>query len=112
MGQPITVLSTTVEAGVVAFHTDRAITGQDGARFSSGDDAAEAGTIPGALASKLFTADEAINHVFIASNQVDGTGIISRCSGFGASLQVAVLMSRPLSPTHDIGAPKVSNKPR
>ena len=89
MGQPITVLSTTVEAGVVAFHTDRAITGQDGARFSSGDDAAEAGTIPGALASKLFTADEAINHVFIASNQV----VVGRADGWDeASLAIAAEM--------------------
>ena len=86
MGQPITVLSTTVEAGVVAFHTERARTGQDGAQFSSGDDAAEAGTIPGALASKLFTADEAINHVFIASNQV----VVGRADGWDeASLAMA-----------------------
>jgi hypothetical protein len=70
MGQPITVLSTTVEAGVAAFHTDRAITGQDGAVFASGEDAADTGTIPGDLAAKLFESDEAINHVFIASNQV------------------------------------------
>lgn len=86
MGQPISVVSTTVEAGVAAFHTDRTVTGQDGAGFTSGDDAAEAGTIPGDLASKLFASDEAINHVFIASNQI----VVGRQDGWDeASVAVA-----------------------
>ena len=86
MGQPITVVSTIVEAGVAAFHTDRAMTGQDGTGFASGDDAVEAGTIPGDLASKLFASDEAIDHVFIASNQV----VVGRENGWDeASLAVA-----------------------
>ena len=86
MGQPITVLGTTVEAGVAAFHTDRAMTGQDGAGFSSGEEAADTGTIPGDLAAKLFESDEAVNHVFIASNQV----VVGRKTGWDeASLAVA-----------------------
>ena len=91
MGQPITVVSTTVEAGVAAFHTDRTVTGQDGVGFSSGEEAADTGTIPGDLAAKLFESDEAVNHVFIASNQV----VVGRETGWDeASLAVAAEIVR------------------
>jgi len=86
MGQPITVVSTTVEADVVAFHTDRAITGQDGVSFASGEEAAAAASLPGDLAAQLFESDEATSHVFIASNQV----VVGRESGWDdASLATA-----------------------
>ena len=68
MGQPITISGTTVDGAVAAFHTDRGITGQDGVSFASAD--ASDGSFPGDLAARLFGADEAIDHVFIASNQV------------------------------------------
>ena len=70
MGQPITVTSTTVDNEVAAFHTDRGVTGQDGAAFASGDEAAKAGSPPGDLAGQLFASDDAITHVFISSNQI------------------------------------------
>lgn len=70
MGQPITVVSTTVEGDVAVFHTDRGITGQDGVAFASGDEAAESGSFPGDLSARLFASDDAVAHVFIASNQV------------------------------------------
>lgn len=69
MGQSIEVASTTV-GNVVMFDTDRSITGQDGAVFSSREDAAEADDFPSVLAVRIFDADAEIDHVFIASNQV------------------------------------------
>lgn len=70
MGQPITISGTTVDGPVAAFHTDRTITGQDGVAYPSVESAAADGTFPGGLAERLFGADESIDHVFIASNQV------------------------------------------
>jgi len=70
MGQPITVSAATVDGDIAVFDTDRSITAQDGATFGSADDAANADSIPGDLAGRLFTSDDAVAHVFIASNQV------------------------------------------
>jgi hypothetical protein len=70
MGQPITIDSRTIDGMVAAFHTDRSITGQDGAVFGSVEVAADSGSLPGDLAARLFESDSAINHVFVASNQV------------------------------------------
>jgi hypothetical protein len=70
MGQPITIDSRTVDGTVAAFHTDRSITGQDGVAFASADVAGDSKSLPGDLARQLFESDDAINHVFIASNQV------------------------------------------
>lgn len=70
MGQPIDISGRTVDGDVAAFHTDRAITGQDGIGFSSGDEAARNDTFPGDLAGRLFEGVEGVDHVFIASNQV------------------------------------------
>lgn len=70
LGQPITVQPTTV-AEVTIFDTDRSITGQDGAGFSRPEALPETpGSIPEDLATRLFAADEAIDHVFVASNVV------------------------------------------
>lgn len=70
MGQQIEVQQRTVVDGVLLVTTDRGLTGQDGAAFSSAD-AAGAGTGFGAaLAARLFAADDAIDHVYIASNEV------------------------------------------
>ena len=70
MGQPITISGSTVEGSVAAFHSDRSITGQDGVSFGSAENAGAADSFPGDLAARLFAADDAIDHVFIASNQV------------------------------------------
>ena len=67
MGQHIEIISTTVDAQVAAFHTDRGITGQDGVSFDA-ETADE--SFPGALAGRLFAGVDGIDHVFVASNQV------------------------------------------
>ncbi len=69
MGQPITVQGQVV-GDVALYDTDRSITGQDGGGFASLEEA-ESGLGYGArLAERLFTADEAISHVFVQSNSV------------------------------------------
>lgn len=78
MGQPITVSAATVDGDIAVFDTDRSITGQDGATFGSAQDAVDAGSIPGELAGRLFDADDAVGHVFIASNQV----VVGRTGGW------------------------------
>ena len=70
MGQPITIDSRTIDGMVAAFHTDRSITGQDGVVFASATAAGESQSLPGDLAMRLFESDTAVDHVFIASNQV------------------------------------------
>jgi hypothetical protein len=61
-----------VEAQVVGdialFDTNRSVTGQDGEAFDSAEAAADAGTLPGALANRLFAADGFVRHVFVLSN--------------------------------------------
>jgi hypothetical protein len=78
MGQPITVSAATVDGDIAVFDTDRSITGQDGASFGSAEDALTAGSIPGDLAGRLFASDDAITHVFIASNLV----VVGRDAGW------------------------------
>ena len=78
MGQPINVLNSTVVGDVLMIDTDRSITGQDGSSYGSADAAAASGTFPGDLASRLFSADAATAHVFVASNQV----VIERSGGW------------------------------
>lgn len=68
MGQLINVASSVVD-DVAVFDTDRSIAGQDGAaydRSTSTDD----GTFPGELAGRLLATDPALDHVWVASNQV------------------------------------------
>ncbi len=69
MGQPIQVEATQL-GDVVIFDTDRSITGQDGAAYASRVEAADSDRFPARLAIELFDADGAIDHVFVASNQV------------------------------------------
>ncbi len=69
MGQPIQVAATRLD-DVVMFDTDRSISGQDGASFASAEEAAETAEFPAQLAARLFAGDSAVNHVFVASNQV------------------------------------------
>ena len=69
MGQSITVESKAFERFCV-FTTDRNITGQDGAGFGSVDEAVAGAGFPATLASRLFGVDEAVDHVYVASNDV------------------------------------------
>ena len=68
MGQSIEVEATVVD-DVALFSTDRAFTGQDGGSFSSSDEI-EGSDYPAQLAHRLFSDVPAIDHVFVASNQV------------------------------------------
>lgn len=69
MGQPIQVRATLM-GDVALLDTDRSITGQDGSVYSSLDEAEESDRFPARLAARLFSSDDAIDHVFVASNQV------------------------------------------
>ncbi len=69
MGQPIQV-ETTQLGDVVIFGTDRSITGQDGGVYGSREQANTSTRFPAQLAVRLFDADDAVNHVFVASNQI------------------------------------------
>lgn len=69
MGQRIELRSATVIGDVALFDTDRSITGQDGIGFES-PDAAAGDEFPYRLAAELFAGDDAVDHVYIASNQV------------------------------------------
>ena len=72
MGQPIDVASTVVGDSVI-FDTDRSITGQDGALFTSAEQAGSADDFPNVLAQRLFEVDDTIGSVFVASNVVTVT---------------------------------------
>jgi len=76
VGQVIAVDETTVAGEVAAFHTDRAITGQDGVSF---DARPEDAGFAGDLAARIFDAGLDIDHVFVASNQV----VVRRSAGWG-----------------------------
>ncbi len=65
MGQTIQVQSS-VNGDVAVFDTDRTLTGQDAEAFS----APAEGTVAADLASRLFAADPAIDHVFVQFNLV------------------------------------------
>jgi hypothetical protein len=67
MGQRIEVQAI-VLGEIAVFDTDRSITGQDGHGFTRDSEAN--GDFAARLAARLFEADEAIGHVFIASSQV------------------------------------------
>ena len=70
MGQQIEVQQRTVVDGVLLIATDRSVTGQDGVGFSSVEDAAAGMGFGAALAREILAADDAIDHVYVASNQV------------------------------------------
>jgi hypothetical protein len=69
MGQPITVEASRADEFCV-FTIDRSLTGQDGASYKSADEAAAGSGFPAELAGRLFGSDEAIDHVYVASNDV------------------------------------------
>jgi len=69
MGQSITVQSRPADTYCI-FSTDRVLTGQDGLRFASFDEAEGADGFPAQLAALLFSTDEAIDNVYVAGNDV------------------------------------------
>lgn len=69
MGQSITVAPKQID-GFYVFTTDRSLTGQDGARFSSPEEAEGDASFPATLAMRLFGSDAAIENVYVASNDV------------------------------------------
>jgi hypothetical protein len=77
MGQSITVQSKKLD-GFCVFTTDRVITGQDGERFGSSEEAASADGFAAELAVRLFSGDESIEHVYIAASDV----IVGRAGGW------------------------------
>ena len=84
MGQPIEVTYGTVE-DVLLITADRSLTGQDGVAYASSAEAEADDRFPGRLASRLFAADPAIDHVFVASNQV----VVRRLGGWDDSVESA-----------------------
>ncbi|HEX9855958.1 MAG TPA: hypothetical protein VGC47_11660 [Acidimicrobiia bacterium] len=70
MGQTISLESRRILGDVLMLDTDRSITGQDGVAYASPADADASDIFPARLAARLFAADDAIDHVFVASNQV------------------------------------------
>ena len=68
MGQQIRIDATTVIDDVAMFATDRGVTGQAGVSHSR--EADPAAGFPGDLAERIFGVDDAIEAVFVASNQV------------------------------------------
>jgi hypothetical protein len=84
MGQTVSVTAQGMDAHCV-FTTDRVLTGQDGVRFETSEEA-EAGTgFPAVLAARLFSADEAIESVWIASSEV----IVGRGGGWDGDATAA-----------------------
>ena len=77
MGQKIELRNATVLGDVLVIDTDRSITGQDGTSYDSVE-AASDGSFPADLATALFTGDDTVDHVFVASNQV----VVKRAGGW------------------------------
>ena len=83
MGQPIE-LTSIVLGDVAVFDGDRGITGQDGCGFTRAEAGADG--FPSRLAARMFEADPALDHVFVASSQV----VARRSGGWDeAALDVA-----------------------
>ena len=80
MGQSITVEPKQID-GFYVFTTDRSLTGQDGARFSSPSEAEGDTSFPATLATRLFSSDAAIENVYVASNDV----IVGRAGDWDAN---------------------------
>ena len=77
MGQLINVESRRLD-GFCVFSTDRSISGQTGASYGSAADAEAVTDFPATLAKRLFAADDQIDHVYVASNDV----VVRRAQGW------------------------------
>jgi hypothetical protein len=70
MGQPIEIVGSTVVGRVLVVDTDRSVSGQDGAGYSSFEEAQGSDIFPARLARRIFEAVDSVTHVFVASNTV------------------------------------------
>ncbi len=70
MGQVISITGTTIVGDTAIFDSDRSISGQDGSGYASVTEAADDATFPGRLAEAIFSSDESVDHVHVASNSV------------------------------------------
>jgi hypothetical protein len=86
VGQLISVAASVID-DVAVFDTDRSIAGQDGAAYARGADTDD-GTFPGELAGRVLEVDEAVDHLWIASNQV-----VARRSGGWDDAAVAAVQT-------------------
>ncbi len=77
MGQSITVESRQLDSFCV-FSTDRSMSGQEGSAFDSAAATQNDNTFPAVLAQRLFAADDGIDHVYVASNDV----VVRRSQGW------------------------------
>jgi hypothetical protein len=77
MGQSISVAAKPMD-GFCVFTTDRVLTGQDGVRFESVQEADAETGFPALLASRLFAGDEAVVNVWVAASEV----VVGRTGGW------------------------------
>jgi hypothetical protein len=77
MGQSISVAAKPMD-GFCVFTTDRVLTGQDGARFESAEEADPEAGFPALLASRLFASDDAVINVWVAASEV----VVGRSGGW------------------------------
>ncbi len=86
MGQVINATPTTID-DVLILDADRSVSGQDGGAFSSLAETEGVETLPAALAARLFSSDDAINHVYTGSNGI----VIRRTGGWPYDAQAAAI---------------------
>ncbi len=97
MGQSIDVASKQLD-GFCLFTTDRSISGQDGAGFGSVEEAKTGAGFPASLAGRLLMTDPAIDHVYVASNDV----IVRRAAAWDeTSIDSAATTSREFFRFHE-----------
>ena len=70
MGQKIEISSSVTLGDVAVFDTDRSLSGQDGERYRSVDEAESGNTYPAGLAKRLFSEVEGVRSVYVTSNLV------------------------------------------
>lgn len=70
MGQKIEISSSVTLGDVAVFDTDRSLSGQDGERYRSVDEAANGSTYPAGLAGRLFADVDGVTSVYVTSNLV------------------------------------------
>lgn len=68
MGQKIEISSSVTLGDVAVFDTDRSLSGQDGERYRSAEEAASGNTYPAGLAGRLFADVSAVKSVYVTSN--------------------------------------------
>jgi hypothetical protein len=70
VGQKIEISNSVTLGDVAVFDTDRSLSGQDGERYRSVDEAANGSTYPAGLAGRLFADVDGVKSVYVTSNLV------------------------------------------